>query len=232
MIILAITILTVLFLLFFLLPRFEQIFGTMSLELPWITQWLLSCSLFLRQNFLIFVVLILVIFFLSKFYRRNRKIALLWEKGMLRLPVLGDTLLRLSLIRNLQLLGLLMRNGVPLYDALTLTSHGCRSFLEQKVYRSLKKGLVQGRSLSESLSKFHFLHLDYTQILAAHEDSSKLADGIVLIRAQLEEEIESLTERFFAALEPMIILSVGMVVAIILIAVYLPIFELSTQGGF
>lgn len=219
----------VFFMLKFVVPMFADVFTRFGGELPAITALILNISLFLDRTFW-WGVLILVGIFL--FFYVNRK--KLWYRKwsaiiQLRLPLFGDIIRKIHLARFANTMRLLVSTNTPLLQSIQLVQQMTDFYPIAQSLQETEQYILQGESLHASLAKFPFYPAKTVQLIRVGEEVNRLDFFFEKISSQLTEEVEYKTSTLSSLLEPFIIIFLGLVVGLILIAMYLPMFQMSNS---
>lgn len=219
------------FMLSFVVPMFEDVFNRFDRPLPEVTKWVLSVSAAIRQNggWVLLVFAIGGLIFLQ--LRKQEKVATFLSVVLLKIPLLGPVLFQLDLARTTYSLGLLLVARVNLDLALEVSAAGTRFSALQACLLRLRQAIVDGRSLTEASKEETILPLTLRQLIRVGEKTAKLPQIIESYAEQAEEEAESKVQLMTQMLEPALIVVLGAMVAVILVAMYLPMFSLSQAFG-
>ncbi len=214
----------------FVLPKFVAIFGQFDVSLPVITQVVVAISDVLRKNmFIVAPVLVASILGLivSRHVEGGRK---KWDYAMLNVPLLRDITRAFYIGRTFRLLGLMIESGVPLLEGLKLTRNSVRNVLYKKLFDELEDSILNGRGLAVSLINAGFVPAVAAEMILTAERTGTLGMVTELMGEHYEEEGESKLREMATLLEPLIIVAMGVVVATIVMAVMLPMFDISTMA--
>ncbi len=217
------------FMIKFVVPMFADVFKRFGGKLPYITSLIVSFSdWFDRYIYLIILLLIAVIVF----YAVNRKKE--WFKkfaslGLLRTPIDGEILKKIYLARFANTMRLLTDTNTPLLQALGMVKQMITFYPIEQSLISIEKDILLGSSLSTALAKHDFYPVKFVQMIKIAEEVNKLAYFFEQLANQYTEEVEYKTNAISSLLEPLIIIFLGLAVGIILIAMYLPMFQMSNS---
>ncbi|MCT4665716.1 MAG: type II secretion system F family protein [Flavobacteriales bacterium] len=226
-IVILFTSLVVMFLMVFLVPMFQDMFSRTGSELPMITQVVISISDFLAQNFLyLFSALILSVILIWRALRIP-KIKSYWDHILLRLPIIGLLVRKTNLLRFIQLLLLMAKAHVPITKSLELIKKSSHFYPLKNTCQQLSQQLIKGQSLSEALTEDHFISKKIKTLIKVGEQGNKLEEVYESLILELEKEISHQNKLITSLLEPFIILFLGVVVALVLISMYLPLFNIN-----
>lgn len=219
----------VFFMLKFVVPMFGDVFKRFGGHLPWITEKVIEVSTALQDNFynLLFVVVLCTFFILSQ--RKSEKYRALSSKAFLRLPVIGSIIQKIYLARFCNSMRLLINARLPLLRAISLSRQMIGYYPVESTLQLVEDDITKGGSLHESMEKFNIYPKKMIQLIKVGEETNQLDYFFARISEQYMEEVEYKTSTLSNMLEPLIIIFLGIVVGIILIAMYLPMFQLSNS---
>ena len=217
-------------LMFLVLPQFSQVFEQLEVPLPIATQLLVSVARELRERIWLWGTLGaglmtgLAVFLYSEKGRH-------WcDRLMLSVVMVRDIVRALSVGRAFRLLGTLQESGVPLLDGLRLTRASVRNRLIKGLFDDLEREVLSGRGLGPTFLTSPLVPPGAAQMIATAERTGTLASVTQLVGTFYEEEGETKLRDLATILEPLIIVGMGVIVAFIVMAVMLPVFEFATAG--
>jgi len=209
-------------------PEVTRVFANTGQALPWVTQILIGISGFMRATWAFWLVAIAGGLILARLLLRNETTRRRWHAMLLTLPVIGRLTRGLNAARFSDTLGILTASGVPLLNALqsavtVVTNLPMRSAVEETA-----KQVREGGSLSRSLAKAKLFPPLVVHLIASGEATGRLDQMLIRAAEAQSRELESWVKSFTALLEPLLILTMGLVVMFIVVAIMLPIFEMNT----
>ncbi len=219
------------FMLQFIVPMFSDVFKRFGGELPFLTRCIILFSLIVKQYAWLLPVLIIVILF---FVRLNRQKAWYQQYSsnlLLRLPLIGPMLRKVYLARLCSAFALLIGARVPLLQAVGLVRQMISFYPIAHSLLRVEKEIMAGEAFHRSLSAFSLYDRKMIALLKVGEEVNKLDFFFGKLASQYHEEVEHQSAVLGSALEPVIIIVLGLIVGVILIAMYLPLFQLSTNLG-
>ena len=214
----------------FVLPKFVDIFSQFEVSLPIITQIVVAMSEVLRRYMYVWAPLLvcaIVGLIVSRNVEGGRK---KWDYAMLNTPVLRDITRAFYIGRTFRLLGLMIESGVPLLEGLKLTRSSVRNVLYKKLFDDLEDSILNGRGLATSLINVGFVPPVAAEMVLTAERTGTLGMVTELMGEHYEEEGESKLRELATLLEPLIIVAMGVIVATIVMAVMLPMFDIATMA--
>jgi type IV pilus assembly protein PilC len=215
------------FLLTFVLPKFQSVFAGKEDVLPWATKFLLGLSAGLVANWPYILAGVAVIG--GSIYAFTRtEVGSFWvDKLKLSVPIIRAMFRSLYISRSLQTMGQLINAGVPMLDTLAITGDISGNQLFKSMWRKVYANVKQGKKIVAPLQKDPLLPRAVVQMMGAGEESGKLGEVLDEISTfyakQLRENIKAVT----GMIEPIMILLMGTVVGFIAMAIILPIFKMS-----
>jgi type IV pilus assembly protein PilC len=224
--ILLVGLLVMLFVLIYIIPEFVTIFADQNVALPLPTRILLGGIHILQSYWFIVLLMAAGLGYLFLLYIRTVDGRLQWDRFKLKLPLVGNLLVKASILRFAQTFGTLLRGGVPILMALKLVQeHAENSVLANELaqaYRSVDQGNRLEVSLRQSVV-FPPLAVD---IVAVGEEAGQLDTVLFKLAEMYKDEVDQSVSIFSSVLEPLSLLVMGIFVAIVVWAVYMPYFAL------
>jgi len=225
----AIGVITVLMV--FVIPMFSKMFEDMGGELPTLTQMVINMSHFMKNNiiYMILAIILLVIAF-KKFYS-TRKGRLLVDRMLLRAPIFGTLITKISVSKFTRTLGTLMGAGVPILDGLEIVSKTAGNKVVENAVNDTRQKISEGKNLSDPLAASGIFPPMVTQMISVGESTGALDAMLAKIADFYDDEVDAAVDAMTAALEPMLMVFLGISVGTIIIAMYLPIFKMASIVG-
>lgn len=225
--VLLITIGVLYFMLNSVVPMFEDVFKQFGQDLPWLTQRIIWLSDHFSTFMLYFMVIGigLSIYFYTQ--RREEWFRKSSSAFVLRVPIFGILIRKIYLARFCQSMGLLMESKTPLVKALDLVEEMIRFYPLEIAIRDTKKEILAGNALHFGLGKFEIMDKRLISLIKIAEEINQLDQTFVRLTKQYNEEIDYRTKLIGTIIEPAIIVIIGLVVGLIMVAMYLPMFNLS-----
>lgn len=215
------------FLMTYVVPKVTQIFLDFQQALPLPTRILIFSSDLLKSSYP-FLGLIIVLAFLG--YKRCKTTAkgkLLFDRLGLRLPVIGELIHQVQLSRFCHTLGILLQNEVPLLLSLNIVKNVVQNTLFKQAVEQVTSEVSAGHGLTIPLSKQPIFPKTMVQLISAGERGGDLASMFLKVAANSENLVTQRIELLTSILEPLLILFLGGIVGFVVLAVLLPIFDMS-----
>jgi type II secretory pathway component PulF len=217
-------------LVFFVLPQFAGVFKQMNLTLPAVTQSLISVSGELRTHWWLWGGLFAAASTGAAIVAHSPEGKAWVQRTLLDFPVIRDITRSLWVGRAMRLLSTMLSSGVPLLDALRLTRASVQNVILDGFFQDLEQEVINGRGLASTFLGASFVPPAAAQMIATAEQTGTLATVMELVGEFYEEEGETRLRELSNILEPLIIILMGAVVAIVVMSVMLPIFDFATAA--
>ena len=221
------------FMLSYVVPKVIGIFESNKQELPTITKYVLAASDFIGNNYMIMIVIFISIVLTVKIFNSQSKdFRYTFDSLMLRIPLIGNILLISELTRFSYMSSLLLRSGMTLVETLKLSSKLLDNVVLQKIFSKSSLNIVEGGKLSSSLAskKNKILPKSFIQAIALGEETSMLETVLTTQATRYDEENNDKITFMLSLLEPLMMLVVGSIIAVIVLAMMLPIFSINIGG--
>jgi general secretion pathway protein F len=211
----------------FVVPKFVAIFEELDQALPLPTVILIGISDFVRAYWYVLLLLVgLAIYGLNR-YRQTPKGREHYDMFLLKIPIFGKLIMLGVVIRFTRTLSTLLSSGVPLLKALDILTAIVNHAVFAKAIASARESVTEGASLSQPLRQSGIFPPIVIHMIASGEQSGELEDMLSKVAEIYEEEAETLASTLMSLLEPVLILSMAMVVSFIIISILLPLLEIN-----
>ncbi|MBD3168829.1 MAG: type II secretion system F family protein [candidate division Zixibacteria bacterium] len=215
----------------FIVPVFAKMFAGLGTELPGPTLIVLAISNTLQANFLNITVAIIAIVFLYKWYVRKPEGKLRMDKIKLKVPLLGDLIRKSSVSRFTRTLSTLLSSGVAILDALEITAKTSGNMVVQKAIKKSVLSIAEGETITAPLKESGVFPPMVIQMISVGEKTGGLDEMLSKISDFYDEEVDAAVAALTSIIEPVIIVFLGVVMGGILIAMYLPMFDIIGKIG-
>lgn len=216
-------------LLTFVVPQFTKMLEESGKELPVITKTVIGISDFLNNYIVVLFGGVFVGgFFLVRFIK-TRAGKKMFDNAIMRIPLFGEIIIKGNLEEFIRTLGVMISSGIPLIEALEICIEIIDNSVMQRDFEIVRKKIIQGKTLTEALSRISYFPEIFTSMVAVGEETGDL-DGIMKKLSDLfEDEITSLISNATSMIEPLVMVVLGGIIGFVLIAMYLPMFM--NSGG-
>ena len=226
--VLSFAIFVLLVIVFFLIPKFQTMFMSSGAQLPLLTRLVVGFSEWSIKYFP-FVLAGGVFMWLGTIYcMRFEKFHYAVDRLKLKVPVLGKEVIHKSLVsRYCRTLGFLLEGGVGLSKSLEITALAVDHLPTQQAIDSLRRRVISGASISDEMRKYPIFPRLSAKMTAVGERSGKIHEMLTRTADYYDDELESTLQNLTTMLEPVLIILVGGIVLLVVLALYLPIFQMS-----
>ncbi len=210
-----------------IIPTFAELFKSFNVELPFLTRMLVLVSNFVRHYiFIIFVAIIVGVLLLRRFIAtkagRRR-----YEKFLFSLPLFGEFFRMLVIERFTSEMGTLVESGVPILYSLEISEHSVGNLILGDIIRNIKDEVREGKPLSVPLEKSGFFEPMVVQMVTIGEEIGELSNMFKRLNTFYQEYLDTFLTRFASMFEPIMLIFMGVVIGIMVIGMFLPIFQIA-----
>ncbi|WP_421867653.1 type II secretion system F family protein [Motiliproteus sp.] len=213
----------------FVIPAFAGVFKSLGAELPWQTQLLISISNFtIDYWYLIFGFLtVALVAFLRYIQTDNGRFR--WDRSKLRLPVVGSLFYRIILGRFCRTFALVMRAGIPIEQGLAIVAGAVGNrYIGDKV-QGMRRGIERGESFTRTAQQADMFSPLVLQMMAVGEETGGVDELLEESADFYEQEVEYDLKGLASAIEPILIVAIGIMVLVLALGVFLPLWELNSS---
>jgi type IV pilus assembly protein PilC len=230
-IIITVAIAAVSFLLVFVVPTFVDMYRDFEAELPAPTFLILTISNFLT-NYIVWILGMLIGFiFLIRSYSKTEKGIKLIDKLKLAIPYFGQMYRKGLISQFSDTLSTLLTSGVTLTDSLKVLKDSSPNKVLEVEVSGLLSSIKKGKSINKSFSKSSIFPLMVVQMISVGEETASLDEMLKQVAQLYEEELDMMVEGLTSVIEPVLIVFIGLIIGVIIVALYLPIFEMVNVIG-
>lgn len=231
-IILVVAGLVVALILVFVIPQFQEMYKGAGQDLPALTKMVVVMSDFLRQKWYIALGVVIAIPYLFMNYYRSEEGKNQVDAILIRIPVFGELIQKSAIAKMTRTLATLLSSGVGMIEALEIASKTAgNKVIEEALVRS-KESVLSGRPLALPLSKEPLIPDMVSQMIAIGEQSGTLDTMLGKIADFYEDDVENAVKAITSMIEPLMMVFLGGIIAFLVIAMYMPIFNMANiQGG-
>ncbi|MBY6070812.1 type II secretion system F family protein [Marinobacter salsuginis] len=213
-------------------PQFESLFQGFGAELPVFTQMVVELSEWLQSWwFVVLLGIVGTIFLFKEAKRRSQKFSDLVDKYVLKLPVVGEILDKSAVAKFGRVLSTTFAAGVPLVDALDSVAGATGNAVYRDAIDRIKNDVASGTQLQASMRQQDIFPVMAVQLTAIGEESGNLDEMLGKVAEHYEAVVDDMVDNLTALMEPMIMAVLGVLVGGLIIAMYLPIFQMGQVVG-
>lgn len=216
------------FLVIVIVPKFKEIFTALGGELPAPTRLLLGISEFAGRYIALEVVSIMVMIGFFRWYIGTPAGRLWFDKATLGVPVIGNLMNKVIVARFSRTLATLVRSGVPILTALEIVAKTVGNKVVEIAVMAARSGIKEGQNIADPLSASHVFPPMVTRMVAVGEKTGELEKMLGKIADFYENEVDAAITALTSLIEPLVIAVLGLVIGSIVVALFLPVFKIST----
>jgi type II secretory pathway component PulF len=216
-----------LFLTIKIIPTFVEIFDGFNIQLPLLTRILVAISAFIRKFILLLAGALVAGFFLLKNYTKTRQGRKQYEKLLFKTPVFGEFFRVLIIERFTSEMSTLVESGVPILYSLEIAEHSVGNVVLGEIIRNIKEDVREGKPLSHPLERSGFFDPMAVQMVTIGEEIGELSNMFKRLNAFYQEYIDVFLTRFTSMFEPLMLVFMGAVIGIMVVGMFLPIFQIT-----
>ena len=213
----------------FLIPVFAGMYKQLAnAKLPMLTRIMVTASDTMRswKGAIVVVVVIALVVIIRKL-KRTEKGTEVWDRFKLRVPMgIGEVIRKIAVARFSRTLGTLVSSGVPILQAIDITGKSAGNVVIEKAMRAVQVSVKEGQTISEPLQKVSVFPTMVVQMISVGEETGSLDTMLQKVADFYEDEVNAAVKSLTSILEPIMMLGVGGIVGVVVIAMYLPIFNM------
>ena len=229
--IVTVAVAVVIILMLFVIPVFETMFSSAGQSLPLPTVIVLSISKMIKKYIIIFIPAVIVLIFLFKRYYKTDSGKAVVDRLLLSLPVFGPLFRKIAVARFSRTLGTLVSSGVPILDGLSIVSRTSGNRAIETAIMNARASIREGETIAEPLSRSALFPPMVIQMIAVGESTGALDNMLSKIAEFYEDEVDVAVANLTSMLEPLLMVFLGVVIGGVVIAMYLPIFNMASAVG-
>lgn len=227
-VIVSVAILVVIILMIFVIPVFETMFKSAGQSLPLPTLIVLAMSKIIKKYIVVIIpAAILFVFLFRKFYKTEAGKTLI-DRLILKVPVFGMLLKKVAVARFARTLGTLVSSGVPILDGLLIVSKTAGNRIIEKAILNARASIREGETIAEPLGRSGIFPTMVTQMISVGESTGALDSMLTKIADFYDDEVDVAVSNLTSLLEPFLMVFLGVVIGGVVIAMYLPIFQMAS----
>jgi type IV pilus assembly protein PilC len=213
--------------LMFLVPIFVKVFSDMGGQLPALTRMVVTASNLMKSSwYIIFPVLIGTAYGLVRF-KRTKAGRAIWDAFVLRVPMrIGSTVLKVAMARVSRTLSTLIAAGVDIIKAIDITAHTSGNYVVETALLEVKDRVQEGIPIAQPLLESEIFPVMISQMVKIGEETGELEQMLSKVADFYEDEVDTAIASLTSIIEPLMMLGVGVIVGVIVVSMYLPMFRM------
>ena len=230
-VIVLVTIVVVSIIMLYVIPKFAELFKEAGQSLPLPTQILINISHNFKSLFGIFVLLLVALVVFIKYYRKSEEGKYNTDKILLKLPLLGELFHKAAISRIARTLANLIAAGIPLLQALSIAGETAGNKVLEKAMEDIRINVSAGHTIADPMFFTGVFPYMVVEMVRIGEMSGNLEEMLTKVADFYEEEVDRTVQTLSTLIEPILLIILGVVIGGILVALYLPIFQLGGVVG-
>jgi len=211
------------------IPVFANIFIELGAKLPGLTQFTMGISKFVANNILLLFLGIIALILGMRYFRRTPVGRRILDRFVLRIPLFGSLMNKVAISRMTRTLSTLLSGGVAMLESLKITSSTTGNVIVEEAVMDARRQVGEGRTLSDSFKetgRFPFL---LTQMVSVGEATGTLDAMLSKLADFYDDEVNATVATLLSVLEPIMLIFVGGMTGVLIVSLYLPIFDLMNK---
>ena len=232
-IILSVATLVTIFMIWKVVPVFENMYGGMGVELPGPTLFLIGANKFITGSggMITLLIIFMIVFLHSFMISRNESYKSIMDKFILKIPLFGKIIIQATIARIALIKANLFAAGVDVLEILDIAKSSTGNVHFVAALEQVKRGVFSGEDMSKLIEKEVIFPPTYSQLIAVGEKTGNLEEMFSSIASYYEEEFDNVVDNLSTMIEPLSMVIIGAIVGTLLIAMYMPIFNAGSVVG-
>jgi type IV pilus assembly protein PilC len=180
---------------------------------------------------LILLIALIASFIGLRLYRKTENGRMVTDKLLLKIPIIGELLRKVTVARFSRTLGTLISSGVPILDGLEICAKSAGNKVVEKVVYEVRRDVTAGKTLAEPMTRFEVFPPMVVQMISVGESTGSLDQMLMKIADFYDDEVDNSVANLTVLLEPILMVFLGVVIGFIVVALYMPIFKLGSVVG-
>ncbi len=217
----------------FVIPTFAKIYAGFKAELPWATQILIATSNFTVRYWYLIIIAAVLLALATRMYIKTTEGRYRWHRYKLKIPLVGPILFRATLGRFARAMAIILKAGVPLVQGMTVISRAVdNDFIGERILQ-MRDGVERGENITRTASATGLFPPLVVQMISVGEETGAIDNLLLEVAEYYEREVDYDLKNLSSAIEPILIVVIGIIVMILALGVCLPMWDLAraARGG-
>lgn len=215
---------------FLVIPKFAAVFNKLGADLPFLTQVLVGTSNFLLAYWYFLLAAIVVGMIALKQWKNTEQGRLIWDRYKLKMPIFGPLLELITLSRFARNFASMLSAGMPVTNALTVVADATDNAWISKHIKDMRSGIERGESLLRTARQSNMFTPLILQMIAVGEETGSVDEMLINVADFYDEDVDYGLKRLAESIEPILIVAMGILVLILALGVFLPIWDLGSAA--
>ncbi len=209
-----------------IIPKFKKIFDDFQMKLPWATETLIQTSMWFADYWWVLPLFPMGFFLLIKLIRLSKSGAYAVDRCKLWIPLVGKILEKSIVARTMRTLGTLVASGVPILEALSIVRETSNNVVFERCFTRVMESIREGDTIAEPLKQSRLVDDMVVNMIEVGEETGDLDTMLFKVADFYDEEVDTLVKGLISALEPLMIVVLGLIIGAIVISLFLPLIKL------
>ncbi len=215
----------------FIVPKFFVVFEDMGAQLPAVTQALYFVSSFIREKWYVVAGMFFFAVLSVKFLMKYPPIRYFVDTLSLKIPVFGPLLTKIAISRFTRTFGTLIASGVPILQTVAIAKDAVGNMAFERVIEKVRESIKEGEGVSVPISRYKIFPPLVSNMITVGEETSNLSNMLVKIADRYDDDVDIMVSQLTSLIEPFLIIGLGIIVAVIVIALFLPLVAIVENIG-
>ncbi|RLG30108.1 hypothetical protein DRN98_07655, partial [Methanosarcinales archaeon] len=229
--IISIMVVAFIILLKFSLPKFAEFYKSMNVPLPLPTKIIIFLTTFMQKYFYPLLLLIMGLIVVFRIFSQKKILRENIEKIKLKIPLIGEAILKMELSRFLRIFSTLIKSGIPLVSSLDISSRVTSLERIRKEIDRIKGMVVEGKTLTECFRNSHVFPEIVISMVSVGEESGRLDELLEQVSVYYEEEVNFVLNGILQMIEPLLLIILGLGISFVALGVFLPVWNMTQLIG-
>ncbi len=230
-IILIVALVTTIGLMYYVIPKFQEMFASFNSEMPGLTKGVIDLSEFFQNNVLLLLGIAIATIVIFTIIKRTEKGSRFFDLVKLKMPILGNLNRKAGVARFTRTFGTLIESGVDILKAMEITAKVADNKILEEAILGAKASISGGSEIAKPLAESNVFPPMVVHMISAGEKSGALEEMLKKIADFYEKEVDAALEAFTSSLEPIMIIFIGGILGTLVIAMFLPILSMASAVG-
>jgi type IV pilus assembly protein PilC len=209
-----------------IIPKFKKIFDDFQMKLPWATEVLIATSMWFADYWWVLPLFPMGFFLLIKLIRLSKSGAYAVDRCKLWIPLMGKILEKSIVARTMRTLGTLVASGVPILEALSIVRETSNNVVFERCFTRVIESIREGDTIADPLKQSRLVDDMVVNMIEVGEETGDLDTMLFKVSDFYDEEVDTLVKGLISALEPLMIVVLGLIIGAIVISLFLPLIKL------
>jgi type IV pilus assembly protein PilC len=229
MIVLAMSIVEMIGVIFFILPRMDDLFAAFD-DPPATTKMILTFTEFIRDNTPVLLASIIGTFVMALVYFSTKRGKITRDKLLLKIPIMKDLTKKNILSTLARTLTVLLESGIPIQSAINITGESTSNVVYKDLIKKIEVSVKGGENIAESMARYpKYFPPTFVKMIQIGEQTGSLEDNLTYLYEFYAEEVEEMSNNLATLLEPLMLIFIGLMIGLLAIMIVTPIYQLTGQ---